>query len=185
MKKVKGKDILFFVVLAAMTFFVIKERPISINIVKGSSMSPTLQEGEIKVMNGLKFLKPKKGEVVTLRSPQSWGVHGGQIYIKRLIATEGDVVSIKDEVLYVNDEKVATLTDKFPYISIPNISFEIGHGYSFVMGDNIGNSLDSLYYLLSEQFKNDFLIPNDLILSHSYIESKNEELQNYVNLYHQ
>jgi signal peptidase I len=81
------------------------------NPIPSGSMRPTLIEGDVVLVNRLAYdLKvpltdvslapqgePQRGDIVTFRSPAT-----GDRLIKRLVALPGDVVELRDEVLYVN-----------------------------------------------------------------------------------
>jgi signal peptidase I len=81
------------------------------NPIPSGSMRPTLLEGDVVLVNRLAYdLKvpltdvalarlgePARGDVVTLHSPRD-----GTRLIKRIVALPGDVVEMRDEVLYVN-----------------------------------------------------------------------------------
>lgn len=173
MKKSFTKELLYvglmISVLAA--FYVIK--PISINIVKGDSMEPTLHSSDIKITTSLR--KPKIGDIVTVKEARD---NEDIIVVKRLLAKGGDTVAIKEKVLYVNDVRVIDISDKF--INIPDLSIQVEDGYMFIMGDNVGRSNDSLYKLLSNQFKNKFLYEESKLVSSVESDSKNEEINEFV-----
>lgn len=81
------------------------------NPIPSGSMRPTLLEGDVVLINRLAYNvklpltdtvvaelgAPQRGDVITFTSPKD-----GVRLIKRLIATPGDVVEMRDEVLYIN-----------------------------------------------------------------------------------
>ena len=81
------------------------------NPIPSGSMRPTLLEGDVVLVNRLAYDfklplsdirlletgNPERGDVVTFTSPAD-----GVRLIKRLIALPGDVVEMRDEVLYIN-----------------------------------------------------------------------------------
>ena len=131
-------------------------RPVT---VEGSSMNPTLTNGDRLAMIRLCYT-PKKGDIVVVNddeggmifgadgTPVSSGYSLNECIIKRVIAVAGEEIDIdttegrvyidgqlQDEP-YINE---ATLTNDgaFSYpITIPE-------GYVFVMGDNLNHSTDS------------------------------------------
>ena len=126
---------------------------VELYIVEGPSMKPTLQDSERLVVN--KFIyrvrEPEKGEVLIFRYPRD----PRRDFVKRVIATAGDTIEIKEGRVYVNDqlqredyilEKTRT---EFPKVTIPD-------GTVFVMGDNRNNSEDS-------RFSDVGFVPLDLV----------------------
>ena len=126
---------------------------VELYVVDGPSMRPTLQHDERLVVN--KFIYrvrgPIKGEILIFRYPRD----PSRDFIKRVIATAGDTIEIKEGRVYVNDqlqredyilEKTRT---EYPKVTIPE-------GTIFVMGDNRNNSEDS-------RFSDVGFVPLDLI----------------------
>jgi signal peptidase I len=86
------------------------------NPIPSGSMRPTLLEGDVVLVNRTAFdLKvpltdvsiarlgdPLRGDVVTFSSPRD-----GERLIKRIVGVPGDVLEMRDEVLYVNGARVA------------------------------------------------------------------------------
>lgn len=107
--------------------------------VDGTSMEPTLHNGELILVNKLayKFSQPVRGDVIVFYFPRD----PEQEYIKRLVGIPGDKVRVENGQLYVNDQ----LVDE-PYIAAPpNYPGEwvVPVGQFFVLGDNRNNSYDS------------------------------------------
>ena len=105
--------------------------------ISGSSMTETLQDGDIVV--ALKNSKFKKGEVVAF-------YYNNSILIKRVIATAGEWVNIDDEGnVYVNDVKLDE-----PYVSEKSLGdcnielpYQVPDNKVFVLGDHRATSIDS------------------------------------------
>ncbi len=105
--------------------------------ISGTSMSDTLQDGDVVV--ALKGSSYKAGDIIAF-------YYNNNILVKRVIATAGDWVNIDEEGnVYVNDEKLIE-----PYIDQKalgecNISlpYQVPDGRNFVMGDQRDTSIDS------------------------------------------
>ena len=108
--------------------------------VVGSSMEPSLHDGQRLLINRAVhfFGEPKAGEVVVFQPPHNPRAD----YIKRIIALPGDVVEIKEGVVYVNGSPLDEpyIKDEPSYTLSPE---EIPENNYFVLGDNRNNSNDS------------------------------------------
>ncbi len=129
--------------------------------IPSGSMLETLQIGDQILVNkfiyGVKipftggkvlipFKEPEKGDIVVFEYPED----PSKDFIKRVVAVEGDTVSIVDKQLYVNGKPVAdepyaqystlpTHADNMKEIVVPEDKL-------FVMGDNRDNSHDSRFW---------------------------------------
>ena len=107
-------------------------------------MEPTLQNQEYILVNKAAYLlqPPARGDVIVFDYP----LDPSEKFVKRIIAIPGDVLSIHDETVIVNNvtlnEAYVNKSDPFnPFASFDN--HIIGPNQYFVMGDNRGNSSDS------------------------------------------
>jgi signal peptidase I len=110
--------------------------------VDGLSMEPTLENSDRLVVNKWIYLVsvPRQGDIVTLYYP----VNPEKLFVKRVIAGEGDEVRITSGRVYVNG--VALHDDFVPpeYRSAEDFGPRIvPQGYYFVMGDHRNGSWDS------------------------------------------
>lgn len=106
-------------------------------VVSGGSMQPTLHDGEKALVRLLWANNPRRGDIVVIKQED-------KNIIKRVIATSGDTIQIKDGQVIVNDVildetyiESTTETNGFiePTVIKPN--------HVFVLGDNRGISVDS------------------------------------------
>ncbi len=101
-------------------------------VVSGESMQPTLDGGEIMVLN--KISKIERFSVVVVDI-------GKEKIIKRVIAMPGETISCENGVIYVNDKK-----QEEPYsqgIQKDFTKVTLSDNEYFVLGDNREHSLDS------------------------------------------
>jgi len=113
--------------------------------VDGLSMAPTLEDHDRLIVNKLVYEigEPLPGDIVMLYYP----LNPEKMFVKRVIAKEGDTVRIVDGRVYVND---IPLHDD--YVPAEFRSHDdwgpqvIQQGYYFVMGDHRNNSSDSRHW---------------------------------------
>lgn len=108
----------------------------------GESMSPTFHNGTFLLM---KKTEPKNNDIIIFTPDESWEKVDGKRYIKRIIASEGDVVEVNQNEIKVNG-KVVKEIENYPLNIIAN-EFTVPENSYFVMGDNYTKSNDSLYEL--------------------------------------
>lgn len=132
------KDMEKFLVLIVVVFLVF-QFVISVSVVKGDSMEHTLKNGE-GVLYGRLNKEYKTGDVVSVKIPS------GEYYVKRIIATEGDTIDLKDGQVYLNekplDESYA-VGETVPQQGTVHYPMTLEKGQVFVMGDNREDSMDS------------------------------------------
>jgi signal peptidase I len=164
--KSKWREYAESLIIAALIALVVRSFVVQAFKIPSSSMEPTLLIGDHLLVNRLSYVvkvpltdivllhlgKPDRGDVVVFRYPED----RTKDFIKRVIAKEGDVVEIKDKVVYVNG-KVADYPQAVfaePTTMIPgfiarrdNIApLTVPKDSYFVMGDNRDRSLDSRFW---------------------------------------
>ncbi len=137
--------ILCFVVVFLITQFVLQH-----NSVIGSSMSPTLEDGDEVFVEKVSRLFPsglKRGDIVTADAYQDAGEEGDIIIIKRVVGLPGEHVTVREGYFWVNGERLDEpyLTDEV-LTSEHNMAFSdlvLGPQEYYLLGDNRMSSRDS------------------------------------------
>jgi signal peptidase I len=158
------RDILETLILTAVIFFVVQSVVKNFKV-EGSSMEPTLHDGEFLlvdkavywslspglvhyVLPGVEasgatdrvflFHPPQRGDIIVFQFPHDLS----RDFIKRVIGVPGDVVEIRDGRVLVNGKAMTE-----PYIMAPPhyqmAPQRVAPGQFFVLGDNRNNSSDS------------------------------------------
>ncbi len=140
-------DILETVVFVGSLFIVVYLFILTPNQVKGASMENTFHTGDYILTSRItyKFRRMERGDVVVFKSPKNPDIE----YIKRIIGLPGDVITISNGIVKVNDIQ---LTED--YLAAPtnlwdggcikdNIPYSVPSDEIFVMGDNRPRSSDS------------------------------------------
>ncbi|ADO59446.1 signal peptidase I [Paenibacillus polymyxa] len=129
------KIILFaFFVTLVISYFI---KP---TLVSGRSMYPTLENNDYLILNKVAYQTgdPSRGDIVVFNSH----LVGEKILIKRVIATGGEKITVKDGKVYINDKLINE-----PYLkgveTFGDVDTIVPKNKVFVMGDNRGNSIDS------------------------------------------
>jgi len=107
--------------------------------VRGSSMEPTLHDGQYLVVSKLTYWlhPPERGDIIVFHPPDN----PVEDYIKRIAGLPGEQVEIRSGEVWVDGMRLEE-----PYIANPGSysgSWNPGDGQYFVLGDNRGNSSDS------------------------------------------
>jgi signal peptidase I len=134
------RDLVFALLVAAL-FVVFVMQPVK---VEGTSMLPRLHDGERIFVNKLVYYhipKIERGDIVVFWYPDD----PDKSYIKRVIGLPGELLEIRDGVIYVNGQEL-----KEPYIEQARNVSRLNHApmlikphYYFVAGDNRDQSYDS------------------------------------------
>jgi len=162
-----GREIIEAVVLATVVFMLLQVTVRNFKV-DGSSMDPTLEDGQYLLVNRLVYLRveldrlakivpfwkagegssrhaihaPKRGEVIVFEFPDSNPNNPRKDFVKRVVGLPGETVRMFDGKVFVNEE----VLDE-PYLSQKdhsNVSeVTLGEGEYYVLGDNRTHSNDS------------------------------------------
>ena len=139
---------LVVMVLATASYFVISHFLLQSVRVAGRSMVPTLFDSRHYLLNRWIYhvRPPRHSDIVVLRDPGDNGLS-----VKRIIATPGDSIYLKDGSIYVNGCKLNEpyLTPGTPTFTNSKYRDQLilcGKDQFFVLGDNRLNSIDSRAY---------------------------------------
>ena len=142
-KKSMGREILEWIVTILVAFviaMIIRNFIFTVAMVDGESMMPTLTHGDRLIVWRLGY-EPEKSDIIVLQQ------EGKPPYIKRIIATEGDVVNI-DYNAHTVSVNGTILNEEYilePTVLRGDVSFPltVADNHVFVLGDNRNNSSDS------------------------------------------
>ncbi|NCO65577.1 signal peptidase I [Candidatus Aquicultor secundus] len=135
------KELPVLVITAVIIAFVIKWLVVQPFYIPSGSMEPTLVPGDRVLVSKFiyRFVQPKPGDIIVFIAPNG----DGRDFIKRIVATGGDTVEVKEGRLYVNGKPSQGDYKTMPgdYSNFP--AKKIPKGRVFVMGDNRPNSMDA------------------------------------------
>jgi signal peptidase I len=163
------REVVIILVIAALVAILVQSFFFRAFIIPSSSMEPTLMVGDRVMVDKVTFYfrKPHRGDVVVWRYPPDspkalnttnpfyWPFQqigetlhlthrGTEPFVKRVIATEGETLQLKQGQLYINGKKINE-----PYIVKDNSDFgpvKVPKGTFYGLGDNRPNSRDSRFF---------------------------------------
>lgn len=136
-EKLLNKKDIFVILVAILSVVLIRIFIMDTALVRGASMESTIFDGE--KVSFYKLGEPEKGDIVIVKLEE-------QTLIKRLIATEGDSIEIKDGVVYLNDKilEEGYIKEEMEDQNLEKITLK--EDELFIMGDNRNRSTDSRYF---------------------------------------
>lgn len=112
-----------------------------------NSMLPNIKIG--KQVFILKNVSPEIGDIILIKSPSDTK----RVFLKRLIAKEGDIVEIRNKIFYINNKrfrykwKIQSVDDRiFPMnftFRDNSLPIKVKKDHFYVLGDNLDRSFDS------------------------------------------
>lgn len=168
------REVLETVVLAAAIFLLVRGAVQNFRV-EGSSMDPSLDNGQYLLVNKAVYCKwnlectgwnldrilpfldnfdghifhpPQRGDVVVFRFPQD----PDRDFIKRVVGVPGDTVEVRDGTVFINgraaEENFILERPRYSYGPV-----KVPEGQYFVLGDNRNNSYDShVWGMLPEEY---------------------------------
>lgn len=119
-----------FVLIGILMYF------FSFGIAPTESMYPTIHPKDMMIFKKTQTFE--RGDIIFFKFP----LDEEQMYLKRVIGVEGDVIEIKEGFVYVNGSALEE-----PYTNEPPqyemAKMVVPEGHYFVLGDNRNNSFDS------------------------------------------
>tara|TARA_B100000809_G_scaffold252711_1_gene287734 strand:- start:266 stop:877 length:612 start_codon:yes stop_codon:yes gene_type:complete len=162
-----GREVIEAVLLAVVVFMLLQTTVRNFKV-DGSSMDPTLENGQYLLVNRLVYQRiemdrfssivpfwqaeedsvryaihpPERGEVIVFEFPDSNRSNSKKDFVKRVIGLPGETIEVKDGVPFVDGVVLEE-----PYLTTKDHSngrkVELGAGEYYVMGDNRAHSNDS------------------------------------------
>jgi signal peptidase I len=132
------REVLETILLAGIIFLVLNTTTGRFQV-RGSSMEPTLEDGQYMVVSKVVYWihPPERGDIIVFHPPNN----RSEDYIKRIIGLPGEQVRIESGTVLAD----SVLLEE-PYIASPGFYsgvWDLGEGEYFVLGDNRRNSSDS------------------------------------------
>ena len=137
--------LLFVVALDVLLMTVVTEFVVQQARIEGGAMSPTLNTQDRVLVDKSRYRRqaPRREDVVMLNYP----LNPDKVFVKRVIAEEGDQIRIVAGQVYVNDVALEDGQVPADYRSHDDYGPQVvPQGYYFVMGDHRNNSSDSRHW---------------------------------------
>lgn len=134
------KNYFIIVLITSIVCFLINIFVVQLAQVNGSSMYPTLEDGQMLLVSKISKVTNdyERGDIVIFK-------HNGKNLIKRLIALPGETIQIIGNDIYINDEKIEDYVD-VDMEEITNNYFTdkvtLAEDEYVFFGDNRNNSVD-------------------------------------------
>ncbi|GEK91594.1 signal peptidase I [Alkalibacterium kapii] len=140
-----------YIIIITGVFLLIRLYIVAPVSVEGSSMEPTLQDGDHLLLNKIGDID--RFDVIVFPAPEE----NGKQFIKRVIGLPGDEITFQDQTLFINGETIEedyidlsnvsdadlqSLNSDFSLDSLEDVE-QVPEDSYFVLGDNRVNSKDS------------------------------------------
>lgn len=131
------KEIVIAVIIAAIILFFVGPTR-----VKEHSMQPTINDGDMLILNKALYTEPEVGDIIVFKSELEGDDGKPMNLIKRVIGKGGDVITITEGRLYRNG---ALVNEDYIYGECVGevYNYEVPEGQLYVLGDHREVSRDS------------------------------------------
>ncbi|MCC5910238.1 MAG: signal peptidase I [Clostridiaceae bacterium] len=150
MEKVASKKVYYdtvktivvtIIFLVLLEFFVL-----GVAVINGDSMNPTLNHADRLIYTKISYFinNIRRGDIVIFTPPGH--VESHDLFIKRVVAIEGDTYFIVEDTLYINDiavEEDYICSEIYQEKNYPYTEGKVPPNKVFVLGDKRNNSQDS------------------------------------------
>ena len=132
-------DIIIALVLSVLLFKII----FNVSIVSGTSMNPTLHDGNLLLLNHL-FYEPEYNDIVVFENEERG------LLVKRIIGMPGDTIEIHNSVVYRNGVPIEEDYIHNGYFGPGDMTgpVTVEDGHIFVMGDNRPDTIAAIMELV-------------------------------------
>ena len=131
------KSTIYILIIVASIAVLVSVLYLPVLSVQGESMAPTLENGQILIATKSKNIQ--RGDIIAFN-------YNNKVLLKRVIATQGEVVNIKEDgTVYVNGQIIEEkyITKKSLGDVTIELPYQVEEGKFFVMGDHRDTSIDS------------------------------------------
>lgn len=133
------------ILLAAALFFVVRTFLFRNASVTGNSMEPTLNHGDMVILNRLsyQFISPEAGDIVAF----PYQGNPSEVFIKRVVGVPGDIVDLRNNQFLINGNPLDDSFSQDLVLALGDVNFPITveENRFFVLGDNRNGSKDSRF----------------------------------------
>lgn len=155
------KEIIIWILLITLTVtlsYFITKNVFDKTSVSGRSMSPTLNEGQIIIVNKMAyyFKGPERNDVIVYKQINK---EHSYFEIKRVIGLPGESVKIKGGFIYINDKMIKEniKTEAIQNGGLAEEGIKLDNNEYFVLGDNRNESEDSRFASIGNVLKNEII----------------------------
>lgn len=133
---------MYFVYLAAISFYLCFKLVLMLDIIPSGSMEPTLFAGDIVLAARYNVDRVRRYDIMIFSLPDGSGRH----YIKRIIGLPGETVTVREGRVCVNGLELDSSFTKEEIEGEGDGVYVVPEGCYFMLGDNRNHSRDSRFW---------------------------------------